>query len=158
MRSPSSSREVSCLICGSKFMTRHSQGKYCSEKCQHEGMKKSYKKYGRKNREKRRKFQREWYLKNRKKRIDQTRKYQLTKKGKEVIRLAGINQRKNHPEKQKAREEVRKATKKGIISKLPCEVCGEKNTQAHHDDYSKPLQINWLCKKHHLEKHNRKEF
>lgn len=34
-----------------------------------------------------------------------------------------------------------------------CKECGEKKTQAHHPDYSKPLDIIWLCKKHHAELH-----
>lgn len=158
MRSPSSSREVQCIICKEMFMTSHSQGKYCSDVCRGEGMKKSYIKYGNKNKEKRRKFHLKWYLKNRTKRIEQIKRYHSSARGKEVIKTAGINSRNNHPEKHAARDAVRKAIKKCLIFKQSCEVCGDKKTQAHHDDYGKPLQINWLCKKHHLEKHNRKEF
>ena len=99
-----------------------------------------------------------WYLKNRTKRIEQIKRYHSSARGKEVIKTAGINSRNNHPEKHAARDAVRKAIKKCLIFKQSCEVCGDKKTQAHHDDYGKPLQINWLCKKHHLEKHNRKEF
>ena len=39
------------------------------------------------------------------------------------------------------------------MKRLPCEVCGERKTHAHHDDYSKPLEVKWLCKKHHDEHH-----
>ena len=36
------------------------------------------------------------------------------------------------------------------ISKNPC-FCGETIVEAHHEDYLKPLNIQWLCKKHHKE-------
>jgi len=37
----------------------------------------------------------------------------------------------------------------GLIEKKPCEKCNSKNTEAHHSDYNKPLNIIWLCKKCH---------
>nr|DAD85891.1 MAG TPA: hypothetical protein [Siphoviridae sp. ctGdK3] len=27
------------------------------------------------------------------------------------------------------------------------------NLEAHHDDYSKPLQVRWLCRRHHKQLH-----
>ncbi len=30
-----------------------------------------------------------------------------------------------------------------------CSDCGETKVEAHHEDYSKPLDVEWLCKKHH---------
>lgn len=38
---------------------------------------------------------------------------------------------------------------------MPCEVCGVKNAEIHHLDYSKPLKIKWLCRKHHCEWHKK---
>lgn len=35
----------------------------------------------------------------------------------------------------------------------PCEVCGDPNAYKHHDDYSKPLEVKWLCPKHHQRLH-----
>ena len=55
--------------------------------------------------------------------------------------------------KYKARRLLRKAVLMGYIIKKPCEVCGSLNSLAHHDDYSKPYDIIWLCRKHHSERH-----
>lgn len=42
----------------------------------------------------------------------------------------------------------------GTIPKLPCETCKTtQKLQAHHDDYTKPLSVRWLCIKHHREWH-----
>ena len=35
-----------------------------------------------------------------------------------------------------------------LIPKVCC-VCAEKKTVAHHEDYSKPLEVVWLCQHHH---------
>lgn len=32
---------------------------------------------------------------------------------------------------------------------------GTKNLQAHHEDYSKPLDVRWACRKCHLESHGK---
>lgn len=50
-----------------------------------------------------------------------------------------------------ARIETRKAIRNGIIQrKDACEVCSsQKNVEIHHPDYSKPLEVQFLCKKHH---------
>jgi len=45
------------------------------------------------------------------------------------------------------------ALKSGKLIRQPCEVCNEPRVQAHHDDYSKPLDVKWLCVKHHAERH-----
>jgi ribosomal protein S27AE len=41
----------------------------------------------------------------------------------------------------------------GRLIRQPCEVCGEKKVEAHHDDYDKPLDVRWLCPAHHAETH-----
>ena len=45
----------------------------------------------------------------------------------------------------------------GRIQKLPCAVCGSINSQAHHENYSKPLKVVWLCRNHHLRLHAAKK-
>lgn len=48
---------------------------------------------------------------------------------------------------------VRRAIRSGKLVRESCVVCGERNTHAHHEDYSKPLDVVWLCRKHHDVRH-----
>lgn len=43
--------------------------------------------------------------------------------------------------------------RRGKIERKPCEVCGDEKAQMHHHDYSKPLEVRWFCRKHHLTLH-----
>lgn len=58
-----------------------------------------------------------------------------------------------HPEKYQARVIMHNAARDGKIDRRPCMVCGSKKSEAHHPDYSKPLDVIWLCKKHHVDIH-----
>ncbi len=57
-------------------------------------------------------------------------------------------------DKRKAEWALGNAVRDGKITRQPCETCGDK-AQAHHDDYTKPLDVRWLCPKHHAELHRR---
>ena len=61
-----------------------------------------------------------------------------------------------NPIKRAAHVAVGNAIRDGKLVRMPCEVCGTEVAQAHHDDYSKPLDVRWLCTTHHAEwhKHN----
>jgi hypothetical protein len=49
---------------------------------------------------------------------------------------------------------TRSYIKAGKLIKQPCEICQTiENVEAHHDDYDKPMDIRWLCRKHHREHH-----
>jgi hypothetical protein len=61
--------------------------------------------------------------------------------------------RKRNPLKSRAQARVSKAKRAGLLVKQPCEVCGSASVQAHHDDYTRPLDVRWLCVKHHAEHH-----
>lgn len=37
----------------------------------------------------------------------------------------------------------------GAITRTDCHLCGGKDAEMHHHDYSKPLDVNWLCKSCH---------
>lgn len=106
------------------------------------------------------------YIKNRKKRI-QTVKRHYYKNRESLIKKVG-NWAKLNPEKRKAilskynvnnrlkvvaRNILNTGLRNGFIEKKPCQVCGNKTSQAHHDDYSKPLTVTWLCNKHHMAWH-----
>lgn len=59
--------------------------------------------------------------------------------------------------KHKARMITNRAIREGIISRKPCEICGEEDAEAHHEDYSKPFSITWLCFNHHRMLHKEKK-
>lgn len=49
---------------------------------------------------------------------------------------------------------VGNAIRSGSLVPKPCERCGTTElVNAHHEDYFKPLDVMWLCKKHHGERH-----
>lgn len=55
-----------------------------------------------------------------------------------------------------ARSYLNVYVKRGRVKKQPCEVCGStERVHGHHHDYSKPLDVRWLCKEHHHEEHAR---
>ena len=56
--------------------------------------------------------------------------------------------------KRHARDLVNSEIRKGYLIPQPCEACGTSiSIEAHHDDYSKPLHVRWLCVVHHREHH-----
>lgn len=58
-----------------------------------------------------------------------------------------------NPLKMKAHKMVANALRDGRLYKLPCETCGKERVDAHHDDYSAPLVVKWLCRIHHKARH-----
>lgn len=57
------------------------------------------------------------------------------------------------PEKRLAHILVNKALSSGELIKQKCIKCGNPDTEGHHEDYSKPLEVIWLCNKHHQRLH-----
>lgn len=45
--------------------------------------------------------------------------------------------------------------KRGKLKQEPCKVCGNDNSQKHHEDYTKPLNVIWLCRECHLKEHSK---
>ena len=61
---------------------------------------------------------------------------------------------KKNPLGYKAHYLTRNAIRDGRLKKGPCEVCGTtEKIHAHHDDYTKPLEVRWFCALHHHRMH-----
>jgi len=59
-----------------------------------------------------------------------------------------------NPQKNRAHRIVAKAVKSGELTKnQSCVKCGDGPTDAHHEDYSKPLEVIWLCRQCHVDLH-----
>ena len=57
-------------------------------------------------------------------------------------------------EKRAAHKAVEYAVLRGDLKRQPCVRCGsEDRVVAHHDDYSRPLDVMWLCWPCHVERH-----
>lgn len=76
-------------------------------------------------------------------------RWRRTERGKAVIKARRAAQSGRF----KARSAVANAVRDGRLLREPCEVCGKEKVDAHHDDYSKPLQVRWLCRAHHAAHH-----
>lgn len=55
--------------------------------------------------------------------------------------------------KRRAHRMVEYALSKGRLVKTACEVCADPKSEAHHRNYDKPLEVNWLCRKCHGKEH-----
>jgi len=61
-----------------------------------------------------------------------------------------------HPEIAAARHAARDAVRTGYLIRQPCVVCGStEQIEGHHPDYSKPLEVVWLCAPCHRDEHVR---
>lgn len=60
-------------------------------------------------------------------------------------------QKERYPDRLKARQIAYDARRRGKLIAQPCTVCGNPDVEMHHQDYSKPLKVDWLCEPHHRE-------
>ncbi len=129
--------ESICKSCGKNFSYKkvYSRTIYCSSKCSDVAR----------------------YYRDREKRLKMNRDY-FKSLSPEKLKEKSDRARLKNPIKFKARYTLRSAVRQGKIKRLPCEVCNKTPTHGHHNDYSKPLEVQWLCKKHHYEKHRKHKF
>jgi hypothetical protein len=79
--------------------------------------------------------------------------YRKTEAGKAAVRRAHRKYEDNHPERRYAQRALSNALRDGKVSKLNCFICGLEKVEGHHPDYSKPLEVVWLCTEHHKQTH-----
>jgi hypothetical protein len=104
-----------------------------------------------------REYQRDWYSRQ----TPAQRRAWVAKRDPEKIRA---NKRKYYlvngppppaPRKhQNANNAVYRAKKLGLLVPEPCLFCDNPNVVAHHHDYSKHLDVTWLCRHHHGRVHH----
>lgn len=61
--------------------------------------------------------------------------------------------RQAHPDAYRAHTAVGNAVRDGRLNREPCLFCGEARVHGHHRDYSRPLDVIWLCAKCHHRLH-----
>lgn len=89
---------------------------------------------------------------------ESVKRYRATPNGRTKINEAVRRSTKKYPERQKARQLLARAIWCGTISKpILCtrNSCKEQKIEGHHPDYSLPLKVVWLCKKHHSDLHSK---
>lgn len=86
-------------------------------------------------------------------RVAARKEYQRTSQYKASRPLLNKRYNERHPEKHRARTAVSNALKLGQLIRQPCQICGDSKSEAHHEDYSKPLDVIWLCNEHHKARH-----
>lgn len=64
------------------------------------------------------------------------------------------NWRRTNLPKYMAHLAVQRALVSGKLEKQSCEVCGTTKFDAHHDRYNEPLNVRWLCRRHHVKLHH----
>lgn len=87
----------------------------------------------------------EWYRNYREKNIEKIRMYRNTYRKRNPY----------SPVKDFARKKLFRAIESGILLRGKCQVCGRTGAEGHHFDYSKPLDVLWLCPTHHKDMHRK---
>lgn len=87
-------------------------------------------------------------------RVEAAKEYRLTEAGKRTVYKSTKNYRAKNPE----RRALYAFCERNIKRQSVCSDCGSSVlVEMHHDDYNKPLEVRWLCRRCHREwhKHNK---
>jgi len=97
-----------------------------------------------------------WVITNRKINIKNCKKWRQENKEKwsKILRTQYKKQHKLDPHKLNSRSALQYAvTTRRVIKRNSCEICHNGPTHGHHEDYSKPLEVIWLCQNCHKSLH-----
>jgi hypothetical protein len=101
-------------------------------------------------------YLRNYYQENKEKLRENNKLYQKNNRDKANERSRAYRITEEGNMKEKARSRVQTALRNGtLIRPSICECCNQELfVEAHHEDYSKPLEVNWLCKDCHWGRHS----
>lgn len=99
-----------------------------------------------------------WRFQNQPQVKQRHKRYQSTPEGRDAMRKARELWMSANPEKRAAHVLLGNAVRDGRVEKPKfCTRCGEfypsRKIHAHHHDYTKPLDVTWLCVYCHVEEH-----
>ena len=88
---------------------------------------------------------------------ENVKKYEQSEKGRQNVRGISERQYYKHIEKKRAKAKVKYAVLRGeLVKPETCSRCPSTVlVEGHHPDYSKPLEVLWLCRVCHKEEHGR---
>lgn len=104
------------------------------------------------NRDKEAARKRVYYAANRDKQVAHQRAYYAAHRDELLAQKRAYRMKNRH--KARAHDLVRRALARGELISQPCERCGAtEQVDAHHEDYTKPLDVVWLCRQCHAQRH-----
>lgn len=93
------------------------------------------------------------YPKERAARLKGMRQYAATDNGRKKTLSAKRAYAARHPGRRAANIALCNALRDGRVTRDPCHCCGAAEVEGHHADYSRPLDVTWLCVEHHNQLH-----
>lgn len=149
-----------CVRCGEEIPDTMNSVKYCSRRCSKLYLKSNYRA---RNRNKILEYAAKYREKNRDILLQKRRDYNIAHPNyrREKVPLTpeeikerqirrALNYNGKYPARKAAARAVRLALESGRLLKPKyCQFCKSTKIGAHHEDYTKPLEVIWVCAKHH---------
>lgn len=88
----------------------------------------------------------------------QIRQVEYRNANRDKLRAAKQRRRQEHPQKERAKDKVKYAVRKGRMMRvgaLNCQICRNPAAHYHHNDYTKPLEVIPLCSSCHRRIHRK---